>query len=87
LKRLGSQQKGNLDLAGKVSFPVERIERSIVLIRGQKVMIDADLAELYRVETGALIRAVKRNIGRFPEDFMFQLTWEEANASRSQSAT
>ena len=55
-------------------IPVERIERTILLIRGQKVMLDADLAELYGVETRALVQAVKRNIGRFPEDFMFQLS-------------
>ena len=58
-------------------IPVERIERSILLIRGQKVMLDRDLAQLYRVETRALNQAVRRNIGRFPEDFMFRLTREE----------
>ena len=57
--------------------PVERIERSILLIRGHKVMLDADLAKLYGVETKALNRAVKRNLNRFPEDFMFQLTADE----------
>ena len=64
-------------------IPVERIEHSILLIRGQKVMLDNDLASLYGVETKKLIQAVKRNINRFPEDFMFQLTWEEAGALRS----
>jgi hypothetical protein len=54
--------------------PAERIERSILLIRGQKVMLDADLAELYGVETRILVRNVKRNAERFPPDFMFQLT-------------
>jgi hypothetical protein len=54
--------------------PVERIERAILLIRRQKVMLDADLATLYEVETKALVRAVKRNRDRFPEDFLFQLT-------------
>ena len=57
--------------------PFERIAQSIFLIRGHKVMLDSDLAELYGVETGALNRAVKRNIERFPDDFMFQLTNEE----------
>jgi len=57
--------------------PVERIERSILLIRGQKVMLDRDLAQLYGVETRALNQAVRRNINRFPEDFMFRLTREE----------
>ena len=54
-----------------------RIERSILMIRGQKVMLDRDLAQLYGVETRALNQAVRRNIGRFPEDFMFRLTREE----------
>jgi hypothetical protein len=57
--------------------PPERIERSILLIRGQKVMLDADLAELYGVETGQIVRAIKRNISRFPHDFMFQLSKDE----------
>ena len=57
--------------------PVERIEHSILLIRGQKVMLDADLAELYGVLTKVLNQAVKRNKERFPVDFMFQLTKEE----------
>lgn len=54
-------------------IPIERIERAILLVRDQKVMLDADLAELYGVETRVLIQAVKRNRGRFPGDFMFQL--------------
>ncbi|MDH4220983.1 MAG: ORF6N domain-containing protein, partial [Candidatus Aminicenantes bacterium] len=57
-------------------IPDERIEKTILLIRGQKVIIDADLAELYGVTTGNLNKAVKRNIDRFPNDFMFQLTPE-----------
>jgi hypothetical protein len=60
--------------------PVEVIERRIYLIRGQKVMLDADLAELYQVETFNLNKAVKRNPNRFPADFMFQLTKEEADS-------
>jgi hypothetical protein len=55
----------------KSLVPVERIERSILLIRGQKVMLDRDLAQLYGVETRVLNQAVRRNIDRFPEDFMF----------------
>ncbi len=54
-----------------------RIESRILVVRGQKVMIDADLAELYGVPTKALNQAIKRNVGRFPEDFMFRLTPEE----------
>jgi len=60
-----------------VSVPIERIEKSIMLIRDQKVMIDRDLAELYGVETRVLNQAVRRNKKRFPEDFMFPLTREE----------
>jgi hypothetical protein len=67
--------------------PVEIIERRIYLIRDRKVMIDGDLAELYQVETKVLNQAVKRNHDRFPEDFMFQLTNEEAEAMRSRSVT
>jgi len=57
--------------------PPERIERLILLIRGQKVMLDRDLARLYGVETRVLNQAVRRNIDRFPKDFMFRLTREE----------
>ena len=64
--------------------PPERIERSILLIRGQKVMLSADLAELYQVEPRVLVQAVKRNIARFPEDFMFQLTEKEFSNLKSQ---
>lgn len=60
------------------------IEKKIYLIRGQNVMLDSDLAQLYGVETRVLIQAVKRNINRFPSDFMFQLTSEEFNNLRSQ---
>jgi len=60
-----------------VTIPADRIERSIHLIRSQKVMLDRDLAELYGVETRVLNQAVGRNIERFPEDFMFALTREE----------
>ena len=57
--------------------PVERVESRILLMRGRRVLLDADLAALYGVKTKALNQAVKRNIDRFPEDFMFQLTDEE----------
>lgn len=65
-------------------IPVERIERSILLLRGQKVMLDGDLAALYGVEIRTLVQAVKRNLNRFPEDFMFQLTADEVAFLRSQ---
>ena len=61
----------------KVAVPEEIIMNKIYLIRDQKIMLDMDLAELYGVLTGNLNKAVKRNIKRFPEDFMFQLTKEE----------
>ena len=60
-----------------VRIPVERIERAIYLIRGEKVMLDRDLAELYQVETRTLNQSMKRNLERFPPDFMFELTREE----------
>jgi len=66
------------------SIPPERIERSILLIRGQKVMLSTDLAELYQVEPRVLVQAMKRNIARFPQDFMFQLTEEEFSNLKSQ---
>lgn len=65
----------------------EMIERSIFVIRGYKVMLDADLAKLYGVETKALNRAVKRNADRFPKDFMFQLTASEIISLRCQNGT
>jgi len=67
--------------------PTEKIVSRIIWIRGQKVMLDADLAELYGVTTRALNQAVKRNFERFPGDFAFQLTPSEAGNLRSQIAT
>jgi hypothetical protein len=69
------------------SIPPERIERRILLVRGQKVMLDADLAELYEVETKSLTRAVGRNASRFPVEFMFQLSDEEFKDLRYQIGT
>lgn len=57
-------------------LPIERIESAILRIRGEKVMLDQDIAELYGVETRALVQAIKRNIDRFPSDFMFQFSNE-----------
>ena len=68
-------------------IPVERIERQILLLRGQKVLLDFQLAGLYGVETKALNQAVKRNLERFPEDFMFILSKEEFGSLRSQIVT
>jgi hypothetical protein len=61
----------------KSIVPVERIEKAILLIRGEKVLLDRHLAELYGVETRVLNQAVRRNIKRFPKDFMFELTRDE----------
>lgn len=58
-------------------IPDEKIDRAIIMIRGEKVMLDADLAALYKVQTKVLNQAVKRHRGRFPDDFMFQLTKDE----------
>lgn len=65
--------------------PVEHITQSILFLRGQRVILDRELAAIYGVETRALNQAVKRNGERFPEDFMFQLTAEEVELSRSQT--
>jgi hypothetical protein len=67
--------------------PVDRIEQAILLIRGEKVILDAELAVLYGVETKVLVQAVKRHLDRFPQDFMFQLTKEEFDHLRSQIVT
>ena len=67
--------------------PAARIESHILLIHGHKVLLDADLAQLYGVQTRVLVQAVKRNLERFPEDFMFQLSPVEFDHLRSQSVT
>ena len=67
-------------------IPTERIEQAIFLIRGQKVLLDADLALIYGVPTKVLNQAVKRNLRRFPSDFVFRLTAEELEAIQSQIA-
>ncbi len=63
----------------KAIVPVGKIEQRILLIRGERVIVDADLAEFYGVQTKVLNQAVKRNKGRFPEDFMFRSTKAEKN--------
>ena len=70
---------------GQISLvPLERIERAIIVVRGEKVMLDSELAEIYGVETRIWNQAVRRNINRFPVDFMFQLTVAEEASLRSQ---
>ena len=71
----------------KAAVPVERIEKAILIIRGEKVILDRDLAELYQVETKQLKRAVRRNMERFPVDFMFELTKKEFENLRSHFGT
>lgn len=71
----------------KLIATVEQIESRILIIRAQKVMLDEDLAALYEVEVKVLNQAVKRNLDRFPDDFMFQLTEEETLLLRSQIVT
>ncbi|MBN1795044.1 MAG: ORF6N domain-containing protein [Sedimentisphaerales bacterium] len=68
-------------------IPVERIHKSILIMRGHKVILDRDLADLYEVETKILTRAIRRNIDRFPEDFMFRLTKEEFENLRRHFGT
>jgi len=74
-------------VTSQLAIPAERIERRILLIRGQKVMLSPDLAELYEVAPRALVQAVKRNLQRFPADFMFQLTKDEYANLKSQFVT
>ena len=71
----------------KALVPIEIIEKKILLIGGQKVMLDSDLAELYGVETKTLVRTVKRNSERFPDDVMVQLTQEEFSNLKSHFGT
>jgi hypothetical protein len=99
LKELGYGSKASFDVlrsqfvtlkfGGKMKslIPVETIEKKILLIRDEKVILDSDLAELYEVQVKVLNQAVKRNIERFPVDFMFQLTTEESEFLRSQLVT
>jgi ORF6N domain len=71
----------------RLPIPAERSEKAILLIRGHKVMLDKDLSELYGVETKQLKRAVRRNIHRFPSDFMFEPTKDEYDSLRYQFGT
>ncbi len=73
--------------AENLPVPAELIDRRIYIVRGKKVMLDSDLAELYQVPTKRLNEAVGRNLDRFPEDFMFRLTAQETESLRSQFAT
>lgn len=83
------EKEGNfVKKTGSKSFtPIESIDRRIYLIRGQRVMLDSDLAEVYGVPTKVLVQALKRNRGRFPGDFAYQLNGKEFASLRSQSVT
>lgn len=74
-------------MVSQAIVPMEQIEKKIYLIRGKKVMLSTDLADLYEVEVRVLVQAVKRNIERFPEDFMFQFNKDEYNSLKSQIVT
>lgn len=71
----------------KAMIPLERVESRIFWVRGEKVIVDSDLAELYGVTTKRLNEQVKRNVNRFPRDFMFQMGVDELDVMRSQIAT
>lgn len=75
------------EIADIIPIPQELIEQKIFIIRGKKVMLDRDLASLYGVKTSQLTRQVRRNIGRFPDDFMFQLSKEEFNSLKCHFGT
>jgi len=81
-----ANQKGKAEIQ-KEGISVSRIEQKIYLIRGQRIMLDADLAQLYGVKTKILNKAVKRNLERFPEDFTFQLNNQEVESLRFQIGT
>jgi hypothetical protein len=83
----GTWKEGTLMARETSLVPAERIESMILLIRGEKVMLDKDLAKLYGTTTKRLNEQVRRNSKRFPPDFMFQLTEQEVTALRSQIAT
>jgi hypothetical protein len=72
---------------GKMEIQLDQIQNKIYVIRGVQVMLDSDLAELYGVETRVLNQSVRRNLKRFPDDFMFKLTREENEVLKSQIVT
>lgn len=87
LKMLNLHRNSNQKMSEKITIPDEVILNKIYVIRGQKVMLDRDLAELYDVETRRLKEQVRRNMSRFPEEFMFELTKEELEEWRTQYAS
>ena len=83
----GSCDDNELVAKKRTAVATEVVEQRIYFVRGQKVMLDGDLSELYEVPTKVLNQAVKRNLYRFPDDFLFQLTFEETESLRSQIVT
>jgi len=83
----GKKQAKRKSKSVSVATSVEQVTQSILIVRGQKVLLDSDLAALYGVETRVLLQSVRRNLDRFPEDFMLQLSQEEWTALRSQFAS
>jgi len=84
VKYSGNLHIEDLTMDSQAIVPMERIEKRIYLFRGKKVMLSTDLADLYGVEVRAFVQAVKRNVMRFPEDFMFQLNEKEYDILKSQ---
>lgn len=82
---LNAVQSATVMARSRLALVPAHVERTILLLRGERVILDADLAALYGVETRSLVQAVKRNVKRFPGDFMFQLTANEAAHLRSQA--
>jgi hypothetical protein len=86
-RRIANPRPAPLTPLAAAPVAVERIERAIVVLRGHKVLLDSDLATLYEVPTKVLLQAVKRNLERFPQDFMFRLNADEFQLLRSQFVT
>lgn len=84
---MSAKKKASLNLESGADLAMERLALMVHFIRGEKVMLDSDLATLYGVDTKALNQAVRRNFDRFPQDFMFQLCPRETESLRSQSVT
>jgi hypothetical protein len=82
-----AKRKSAREITSVPALTPEQIDRSILVVRGHKVLLDEQLAAFYDVETRALVQAVKRNVSRFPEDFMFQLNGDEWAALRPKTAT
>jgi hypothetical protein len=87
LAGMPSRRRSNIKAESSALMPVEHIAQFILVLRGQRVLLDSELAHLYGVTTKRFNEQVRRNLARFPTDFMFQLTNDEVGAIRSQFAT